>query len=279
MFPKVYKEFKPDHHLAQHVKCYWVYEKEFASGEFEHVLPDSSYELVYVQAGGYRVGDNVLPRLFLVGHLNKPLDFYATGVVKQWCIRFYPWGFRPFGNVERLARHEWLPATDAMDEETCMRLEQIMQNEDAERVTKELDSYLTELLLKRHFDDKVLNQAFRKLQKQKGDIKIRDLANFCFISTRHLHRKVATATGKSPREIASRLRFEKTRDVLMHSPDTPLAHLASEHGYTDQSHLVKEFRNYMDMAPSRYAELVRKQQPQMKNIQNVLFLQDDSAAF
>jgi AraC-like DNA-binding protein len=272
MFPRIYKEFKPTNHLAHYIKCYWLFEKTYTSGEFEHVFPDSSYELVYEQKALYRVNDQELPPLYIVGQLHKPLDFYTTGTVRQWAVRFYPWGLQPFANIEAIKQREWMPANEILDTDT-QELEQIMRRTDDQTVISKLDDYFMRHLLTWQFTDRVLAQAFETLKKQKGAIKIKDLAEYCFVSRRQLGRKITYVTGQSPHDIASRLRFEKVRDDIMHNPDTPLTFLAHHYGYTDQSHLIKEFRQYMEMTPSHYANQARAQQPRMKNRKNVLFLQ------
>ena len=210
--------------------------------------------------------------MYLVGQLAKPVDFYAVGAVRQWAVRFYPWGLQPFGDVDAIGGRAWLPGTKLISQNGA-KLEQIMARTDDEKLISGLDGYFMQRLLAWQFDDRVLRQAFDVLKKQKGNIKIKDLAEYCYISQRQLGRKVVTATGQSPHEIASRLRFEKVRDSIMHNPDIPLTFLAHQYGYADQSHLIKEFRQYMEMTPSRYIQIARAAQPRLKNAQNVLFLQ------
>lgn len=237
------------------------------------MLPDSSYELVCVQQSRYVVDGKPLPGQFFVGQLKKPADFYANGSVKQWAVRFYPWGLQPFGDVSKIAHKTWVPADEVMNGDEAGRLVSILDGGKESEIPALLDDYFIRQLLGWQFDDRLLMHAFNELKKQNGKIKVKDLADFCFISQRQLDRKVSHATGQSPHEIASRLRFEQVRDAIMHNPDIPLTFLAHDYGYTDQSHLVKEFRSYMNMTPSDYISLTREHQPRMQDPQNVLFLQ------
>lgn len=271
--PQVYKELEPDEHLRQYIKCYWKFEKKYDQDEYERVFPDSSYELVYEQAATYTVDGAKLPRLFVVGQLDKPTDFYAKGTAEHWAVRFYPWGLKPFGDLSAVTGKVWVAADKVLPPDDCKELETLLQTHDDASVPSRLDEFFMKRLLSWQFDDVTLQKAFKKLQTQHGSIKIKDLADYCYISQRQLSRKVATATGQSPHEIASRLRFEQVRDAIMHNPDAPLTFLAHQFNYTDQSHLIKEFRHYANMTPSAYAEGSRASRPQMQDRNNVLFLQ------
>jgi len=54
------------------------------------------------------------------------------------------------------------------------------------------------------------------------------------------------------------MRFEQVRNRLWHHPDTSLAGLAHELGYTDQSHLSREFKRYSGTTPAAFARTAKK---------------------
>lgn len=272
MYPQVYKEIKPSKHLKDYIKCYWLYEKSFGPGQFEHVMPDSSYELVHTDEPVYRVDGAEVSALFLVGQLKHPADFYAEGKIRQWCVRFYPWGLLPFGDVAAIAEKVWVPASDVLGSEASSTLQSIPAGTPQAELTFLLNNYFVRRLLAWQFDDSFLKRAAHRLLQEKGDIKIEELAKYCYLSRRQVVRNIRQATGRAPHEVASRLRFEAARDALMHNPDIPIAHLAHEYGYSDQPHVVKEFKQYADMTPSEYATMFRKLQPQMQGA-DVSFLQ------
>ena len=49
------------------------------------------------------------------------------------------------------------------------------------------------------------------------------------------------------------MRFEQARDYLWRDPAASLAGLAQELGYTDQSHLGREFKRYCGTTPAAFA--------------------------
>jgi hypothetical protein len=96
-----YQEFMPHKVLQDHVKRFWILEKEYtAEDSVEEVTPDACVELIlnfgspYVQAEG--TNRRGLPKVCLVGLLSKPLALQASGVVKIVAVRFFAWGALPF---------------------------------------------------------------------------------------------------------------------------------------------------------------------------------------
>ncbi|HEU5121225.1 MAG TPA: helix-turn-helix transcriptional regulator [Candidatus Saccharimonadales bacterium] len=279
-YPRIYKEYKPSKHLRHVIRCYWQYERDCGAGEAEQVFPDSSYELFYNRGATHVVDGEKLPRFYLVNQLEKPTNFYATGTVKAWSIRFYPWGLLPFTANNLIPSDKiWFPARDILDATTHQSLERILSRANETQIIAELDAFLVKKLLTWEFDDRTLKRVLDHLIAEKKNISVQALADACFISRRHLTRKITAATGRSPHELAMRLRFEKVRDTIMHHPDVSLTQLAQDYNYTDQSHLIKEFRRFTDMTPSSYAKKFKVWAPQLQNSENVLFVQFDALPY
>jgi AraC family transcriptional regulator len=62
--------------------------------------------------------------------------------------------------------------------------------------------------------------------------------------------------GAAPREYLERLRLERCTLALARS-SVPVARVASDAGYADQSHFCRRFRRAYGMAPSAYRALLR----------------------
>lgn len=69
-------------------------------------------------------------------------------------------------------------------------------------------------------------------------------------SNRHLTNRFRAETGLKPKEAARVARFDRARRSL--SPHRRIAEVAAAHGYTDQSHLVREFRALAGCTPSQW---------------------------
>jgi AraC family transcriptional regulator len=67
----------------------------------------------------------------------------------------------------------------------------------------------------------------------------------------YLCRAFRAAYGTTPGEYLRRLRIEWAERTLAHS-DRPLAAIAAEAGFSDQSHFTREFRRHTGLTPARF---------------------------
>ncbi len=78
-----------------------------------------------------------------------------------------------------------------------------------------------------------------------------ELAKLCSLSLRAFERQFQSAYGMSPHEYIRNLRVRTSCHALVFTPKT-LAEIATEFGFSDQSHFTKEFRRIMEETPRAY---------------------------
>lgn len=87
-----------------------------------------------------------------------------------------------------------------------------------------------------------------------GGIVLADLAQACDLSVRHFTRAFRGSTGMSPHAWLLNLRIEKTKQLLANSR-RPLADIALECGFADQSHLTRVFQRSVGVTPGAWRRL------------------------
>ena len=80
-----------------------------------------------------------------------------------------------------------------------------------------------------------------------------DLARRLSMSTRSLQRLFADHVGLGPKWVINRCRIHQAAEVAAGAAAVDWAALAAELGYSDQSHLVREFTAAVGTPPDRYA--------------------------
>ena len=80
---------------------------------------------------------------------------------------------------------------------------------------------------------------------------VRDLAARAALSPRQLHRKFREAFGLSVREFLVKTRVQAASDSLLNT-DEPLAKIAAEFGFCDQSAFTQLFRKYTGLTPRQF---------------------------
>lgn len=99
-----------------------------------------------------------------------------------------------------------------------------------------------------------LEEAWRWLLRSGGRRRLDGLASHVALSPRHLTTLFAREVGLPPQRVARLVRFDATSRALARGVAagrrTDLAALAAAHGYADQSHLDREFRDHLGTSPT-----------------------------
>lgn len=82
-----------------------------------------------------------------------------------------------------------------------------------------------------------------------------DMARAACLSPFHLLRVFTKATGQSPHDYLTQLRVDRARILL--PSKLPLARIAAECGFADQSHLTRLFRRQYGLTPGKYRKIVQ----------------------
>lgn len=83
-------------------------------------------------------------------------------------------------------------------------------------------------------------------------VRVEQVARAMSISVRTAQRLASRYVGLSPLTMIRRRRLQEAADRVRRDPDAKLVEIAAELGYSDQAHLVKEFRQQLDFTPSSY---------------------------
>lgn len=269
----IYKEILPHAQLRPYIKCYWIMEKEYAPGEQEHVFPESCFELLFQQTGRFRHDDMALPQLFFIGQLKHPIYLGGEPVIRQYCVRFWPWGLAPFSSPGTIKDKAIVPADEVLHPQSAKLLTDRLQAATDSTFVSTFDDYFLERLVSWRFDSGTVKAATEYIRLRQGAVKIKELAEYCFTSQRTLERDFSKFLAQTPKDMAAKVKFEHARNYIIRWPRTPFTQVAARFGYTDQSHLTKDFRKYAGMTPSAFAELVVSMH--FDTYPDVAFLQDD----
>lgn len=106
-----------------------------------------------------------------------------------------------------------------------------------------------------------LSPAVQKVQTLTEQIKVNSdinrvemLADYAQISVRSLQRLFKTYVGLSPKWLIRKYRLHQTLEALENQP-LSLAELATNLGYADQSHLIRDFNEFLNITPKQYASI------------------------
>ena len=94
-----------------------------------------------------------------------------------------------------------------------------------------------------------LSWAWERLERSHGQVSIRALAQAIGWSERHLINQFRVYFGVRPKASARRLRFSHAFDMLSTQPTGDLSTIAAQAGFSDQSHMTREFLTFSGVSP------------------------------
>lgn len=100
----------------------------------------------------------------------------------------------------------------------------------------------------------LLETAFSYISQRKGLTTVKALTSLLGVNYKWLERNFRYYTGLPPKLFLRQHRFVQACLALLHSCPVDFMAIALEHGYYDQNHLIKEFRQFTGVAPGRFLE-------------------------
>ena len=114
-----------------------------------------------------------------------------------------------------------------------------------------------ERFLLRHLDREIclhpaVRHALRRLRRSHGSASVAALADECGLSQRRFIEIFRDQVGLTPKFFGRLRRFRHSVSAIANAPEVNWADLAAACGYSDQPHLIHEFRAFTGLTPSAY---------------------------
>lgn len=264
-----HQEFEPPEELSDAIKCFWYDQRELGDREsgFE-VLPDGYAEIIFHFGSGCSVAADgcmpgvaaegrlqPLPSPFMVGLLGKPVVFYSRGRLEIIGIRCFPWTV-----FDLLGLPSGKGGVHVFEHPTAGLQAGLNERVGAGRIEEaivEVRKYFLEARTAVAVDS-MLFKAGAAMRKANGTLPVSEVAAAVHATVRTLERNFKQSSGHTVKDVSALMRFEQVRNQLWNYPDSNIAGLAHELGYTDQSHLSREFKRYSSTTPAAFARKARK---------------------
>lgn len=256
-----YTELSPCKELQSYIRCYWGTEKSIIQNENndapEFVIPDTCVDIIYhidytnntVTGGFCGIND-----CSFHAHNSGTTEHMAA----TFAIRFYAWSAYAFaddslkstlnGYFDVGSRFEWL---DKIIRPKLLEL----------KTLKEKASFIEQALLKKLSnvrENAVVDDTIQNIFINKGSLDVANLAKASFVSTRQLERLFHEYVGITPKKLSNLIRYQFLWKDILCEKDFDVLSAVYKYGYTDQSHLLREFKRYHSMDIHKAIEMAFK---------------------
>jgi AraC-like DNA-binding protein len=192
----------------------------------------------------YETGEK-MPLCYLKGLRTRPTEVFMHGAFSHFGVSFYPHALTTFFGMDADELTNQMPDINMIYR--CNLAERLRNRTHLDRVAA-LDSFLLDKLTKVSLDFTV--QSILHKQGGVGDMAM--LASSLRMSERQLQRRFKKQVGVPLKRYERISRFEVALNRLATVDYSELTSLGFELGYADQSHFIKEFREFSGMSPYHF---------------------------
>ncbi|MEP5614279.1 MAG: helix-turn-helix transcriptional regulator [Cyclobacteriaceae bacterium] len=251
----VFERFDPTPELSHIIREFWVYENPKQTPEVQKVIPDGFSEIIIHYGDPYRINLEGAweqqSRLLFSNQISKYFQLENSGASAMIGMKLFPTaGYELFGTDMSTLTDRVIPLEQVADDipspsgltspefSTEMRIAQL---EDwVAKMTGDSDKDTTKI---RHAIDQVFTSN--------GMYDIQQLADSLEISLRQFERLFKKSTGVTFKFFSRIVRFNHIFQ-LMKDEKLSWIQIALQSGYFDQSHFIKNFKEFTGEEPSSY---------------------------
>lgn len=250
-----YIEIKPCSELRPYIKCFWgsgkPYKKLKTDIKSEHlVIPDTCMDIIFdVNFTENKISNSFCTlddRAYSILYPNDKEEFVST-----FAIRFYAWGAAFFSDSSLKGTKNSVYDVDCFFSRLKSAIEpKLFEIAD---IYKRIDLVQRYLLSSIHLKrcNNTVNDALAEILLKKCNLKIDSLAKSVFTSSRQLERLFDEYLGASPKKLSSLVRYQYLWNEIVFSQNVNLSDLTMKYGYSDQAHLLNDFKRYHNMSISQ----------------------------
>ncbi len=254
----IYKTYQTNSELNPFIKCIWTLEgaSQKASSK-QRIIPDGCLEMIFHLGDLYKQylidGSTIIqPRSFVFGQITHPLDIEPTGETKIFAFRFFPGGFLPFTTLPpAVMQNRAVPLQELYGESGADLEKRILQVETVSERIAICEIFLQNRLSHQNIDQ-IIKDNVSLILGHKGNISVSELSRETNIHRKQLERKFSSVVGISPKQLAKIIRIQAILKMLTNKQFTSLTALAYEGEYYDQSHFIKDFKEFTGQSPGKF---------------------------
>lgn len=197
---------------------------------------------------------NYLPASFIYGQLNGFKDLYSDNEISLIIVVFQPNGIHQLlGIPANEFQDSIIPVEDVLGQKACFLQEKLSEQNNQGKIGL-LNQFFNTLIAQKPISNQlIINSSLDFIVANKGDFTLKQLVDYTGFTERHLERKFKECIGLNPKKFGNVIRLHYFLKLLKDkSNDTNLTTLCYDAGFSDQSHLIKEFRKHTGISPREY---------------------------
>lgn len=246
---------KPVPALLPYIRHYWILQDDALSPVSERTLPVGSMQLVF-HKGKPLLSSNeskLQPQSFICGQGIGFSDVLSTGKIEMITVVFQPYSAKLFLQIPGYKFHGQSVATaDVEDTELSDLSKRVTDTADNEICIHLIEEFLLRrLYLFADYNIKRMSAVFQTIDDV-SSVSISQLSDIACLSNKQFGRVFSDYVGATPKEFIRIVRMQRALSMLQKDATLSFAQVAYSCGFTDQSHMIKEFKIFSGYTPAEY---------------------------
>lgn len=247
-----YKEYRPCAKLRPYIACYWEMNEENTKEQVNEVLviPDTCLDIiVYINHTRGKVEG------FLCGIQDKPFVSVQSEaardsgeVVTSFAIRFPFWSASLFMKLNFKDTYNQNVELEALGQEWKMFFDTFLYHIDTEGRIGLSEDFLLKKLYETQGNAALFN-SIQRILASSGREPIKEICLYSCVSQRQIERLFLLEVGLSPKRTANLVRYQNVWRAIASEQNVDIHDIALRYGYTDQAHLLNEFKRFHGVTP------------------------------
>lgn len=254
---KSYMEIEPCKALKPYVRCFWGSEKPYTKDPAEElanklVVPDTCMDIIFRT----NFTNNKLESSFC-GINDGPFiskDSFDDTLTSVFGIRLYAWSAALFSEESmQKVKNGFYDAGQYFS-----KIKKELEQRFFEVVDLKKRVEIAQKVLLKHLREKNQNplimEAVGEILRRRGNLKLLELSSLIHVSERQLERLFKEYIGVSPKQLSSLIRYQYLWSDFVFLSDFYIQDEVYRYGYTDQAHLLRDFKRFHTMNLSQAKE-------------------------
>ncbi len=264
-----FKIIQPSLILRRYIRHYWILQSNASTVLTVRTFPLGCIQIFFHKKKRLysQTHHKMQPRYFVCGQENGYTDLCTNGDIEMLVVVFQPYAARLFFRQPLSSfQGENITIEDIEDKALTELANKIADTEDSFRCINLIEQFLLHrLVVCTDYNIDRLSVVIQGINLNPY-LDICNLANTACLSTKQFTRIFTEYIGTSPKTFLRIIRVQRTLFLLQQNAQHNFARMAYSCGFSDQSHMIREFKLFTGYTPLEYLTVYTPQSDYFSNL-------------